>query len=93
MKIIFAAATAFLLGAPAVAQDQPGQQRDARGNVVVNAEPNVPAGVNTVPNVPAGAQVAFTPPNFQTRPATMTYPPCQRGQTDRCTQNEGGRRR
>ncbi len=89
MKIILAAATAFLLGAPAAAQDQPGQQRDARGIPVVNAEPNVPAGVNTVPNVPPGSQVEFTPPNFQTRPATMTYPPCERGQSDRCTQREG----
>lgn len=93
MKVFIAAATALLLGAPAVAQEQPGQQRDSRGIPVTNAEPNVPAGVNIVPNVPAGSQVEFTPANFQTRPATMTYPPCERGQTDRCTQNERGRPR
>ncbi len=90
---LFLAATALLLGAPALAQDQPAQQRDSRGIPVTNAEPNVPEGVNIVPNIPPGSEVRFTPPNFQTRPATLTYPPCDRGQTDRCTQNERGRPR
>jgi hypothetical protein len=87
MKVLFATAAALLLAAPAVAQ-----VRDSRGVPVTNAEPNVPEGVNQTVNVPPGAQVVFSPPPFQTRPATMTYPPCQRGQTDRCTQTyERGR--
>ncbi len=99
MKAIFAAA-ALLVSGTALAQDPPTNdgtpERDARGIPVVNEAPNVPAGVNQTPNIPPGAQVQYAPNQsaaFATRPATATYPPCERGQTDRCTQTyEVGRR-
>lgn len=99
MKAILAAA-ALIVSGTAFAQDVPTNdgtpERDARGIPVINAAPNVPAGVNQTVNVPPGAQVTLVPPSqvFQTRPATAEYPPCTRGQTDRCTQTyEVGRPR
>ena len=96
MKLILAAA-ALLVSGSALAQDTNDgtPERDARGIPVVNEAPNVPAGVNEAPNIPPGAQVQYAPnpAAFATRPATHTYPPCERGQTDRCTQTyEVGRR-
>lgn len=89
MKALLAVAGTLLITGTAVAQDQP--ERDARGIPVVSAEPNVPSGVNQSVTIPAGAQVQYAPAPtqqalFATRPATGTYPPCERGQTDRCTQ-------
>lgn len=91
MKILFAVA-ALAVSGTAFAQDAT-PERDARGIPVVSEEPNVPAGVNQAVAVPQGAQVTLAPPSqfFQTRPATAAYPPCERGQTDRCTQTYEGR--
>ena len=88
MKLLFVAA-ALMVGGTAIAQE-----RDARGIPVVSETPNVPTGANQP--IPAGAGPVVVAPNqaqvFQTRPATETYPPCTRGQTDRCTQTyERGR--
>jgi len=94
MKMILAAAALIASGA-AVAQPAV-TQRDARGIPVVNEEPNVPPGVNQRVDAPAGTTFQYAPNQqamFATRPATATYPPCARGQTDRCTQTyERGRR-
>lgn len=84
MKALLAASALVLLGGTAVAQE-----RDARGNIVESQAPNVPAGVNEVPNAPAGSTFVIAPNQnapFAPRAATATYPPCERGQTDRCTQ-------
>lgn len=84
MKALFAlAATTLLISGGAVAQ-----QRDARGIPVQSEPATPPAGVNEVPTVPPGATVRYAPnpEAFATRPATSEYPPCARGQTDRCTQ-------
>ena len=89
MKLLFVAA-ALMVGGTAVAQE-----RDARGIPVVSESANVPAGANQP--IPAGAtgQVVIAPNQaqvFTPRPATAAYPPCTRGQTDRCTQTyERGR--
>jgi hypothetical protein len=98
MKALFVVA-ALLTSGTAIAQDAATNdgtpERDARGIAVVNDAPNVPAGVNQPVAVPQGAQVTVAPATqfFATRPATAAYPPCERGQTDRCTQTyEGGRR-
>ncbi|HEY0114386.1 MAG TPA: hypothetical protein VGB54_01570 [Allosphingosinicella sp.] len=90
MKLLFVAA-ALVVSGPAFAQDAP--ERDARGIPVVSEEPNVPAGVNQSVTIPPGAQVTVAPASqfFATRPATAAYPPCERGQTDRCTQTYEGR--
>ncbi len=92
MKALLAVATPALAGGTAVAQDQP--ERDARGIPVVSEQPTTPQGVNMTVEVPAGATARYSTDTsaFQARPATATYPPCQRGQTDRCTQTyERGR--
>jgi hypothetical protein len=89
MKLLFVAA-ALLVSGTAIAQE-----RDARGIPVVSDSANVPTGANqplpaghTGPVVPAPNQAQV----FAPRPATGTYPPCTRGQTDRCTQTyERGR--
>ena len=63
-------------------------ERDARGIPVVSQEPNVPAGVNQP--VPDGVRITFTlnqSQYLQMRAATVSYPPCSRGQTDRCVQS------
>jgi hypothetical protein len=88
MKALIAVAALFASGT-AIAQE-----RDARGIPVVSEDPNVPAGVNQSVTIPQGAQVTLANPSqfFQTRPATAAYPPCERGQTDRCTQTYEGRR-
>ena len=89
MKALFAAAILFTSGT-AVAQE-----RDARGIPVMSEEATAPEGTNqTVPATP-GAQVVVANPStyFATRPATSAYPPCARGQTDRCTQTYEGRPR
>ncbi len=90
MKALFAAAILFASGA-AIAQE-----RDSRGIPVMSEEATAPAGTNqTVPTTP-GAQVVLANPSefFATRPSTSAYPPCARGQTDRCTQTyERGARR
>ena len=88
MKLLFVAA-ALMVGGTAIAQE-----RDARGIPVVSETPNVPAGANQ--SLPAGAGPVVVSPNqaqvFLARPATAAYPPCTRGQTDRCTQTyERGR--
>jgi len=88
MKLILVAA-ALMVGGTAIAQE-----RDARGIPVVSETPNTPAGANQP--VPTGPGPVVVAPNqaqvFQTRPATAAYPPCTRGQTDRCTQTyERGR--
>ena len=89
---IFLAVAALTISGPAFAQDVATnagpQQVDARGIPVINDAPNMPAGLNQPVTIPQGAQVTLAPPSqfFQTRPATMTYPPCERGQTDRCVQ-------
>jgi len=93
MKALLAVATLVLASGTALAQDQ-APERDARGIPVVSAEPNVPEGVNQVVNIPPGATVQAAPNQaamFAPRPSTMTYPPCERGQTDRCTQTYEGR--
>jgi hypothetical protein len=84
MKALFAAA---ILVASGTAIAQP-PQRDARGIPVQSAEATAPEGTNQTVNVPAGAQVTLVNPQqfFATRPATGTYPPCARGQTDGCVQ-------
>jgi hypothetical protein len=88
MKLIFVAA-ALMVGGTAIAQE-----RDARGIPVVSETPNVPPGANQ-PLQPGAGPVVPAPNQaevFQTRPATAAYPPCTRGQTDRCTQTyERGR--
>jgi hypothetical protein len=88
MKLLFVAA-ALVVSGTAIAQE-----RDARGIPVVSETPNTPAGANQ-PIPPGGGPVVIAPNQaqvFQTRPATGTYPPCTRGQTDRCTQTyERGR--
>ena len=84
MKLLFAAAIAVLATGTAVAQE-----RDARGIVVQSEPATPPPGVNQPVNIPAGAQVVVNPNQaaaFQTQPATAEYPPCTRGQTDRCVQ-------
>jgi hypothetical protein len=94
MKALLAVATVLLASAPALAQDT-APERDSRGIPVVSAEPNVPEGVNQVVDIPAGATVQAAPNQsamFAARPSTMTYPPCERGQTDRCTQTYEGNR-
>ena len=88
MKLLFVAA-ALLVSGTAIAQE-----RDARGIPVVSDTPNVPAGANQP--VPTGQGQLVPAPNqaqvFASRPATASYPPCTRGQTDRCTQTyERGR--
>ena len=86
MKLLFAAAAVVASGT-AVAQ-----QRDARGIPVVSEQATPPAGVNQP--VPAGDRLVPAPNQaaaFATQPATATYPPCARGQTDRCTQTYEGR--
>jgi hypothetical protein len=90
MKALFAVA-ALAFSGTAIAQETP--ERDARGIPVMSEEPNVPAGVNQSVTIPPGAQVTIAPASqfFQTRPATAAYPPCERGQTDRCTQTYEGR--
>ena len=88
MKLLFVAA-ALVVSGTAVAQ-----QRDARGIVVQSEPATPPAGANQSVSIPAGAQVVPSPNQaavFQTQPATATYPPCARGQTDRCTQTYEGR--
>ena len=88
MKILFVAAT-LLVSGTAIAQ-----QRDARGIVVQSETATPPAGVNQTVAIPQGAQVVPAPNQaaaFTTQPATATYPPCERGQTDRCTQTYEGR--
>lgn len=92
MKALIAAAALVLVSGVAVAQE-----RDARGNIVESQAPNVPTGVNVVPDAPPGSTFRIAPNQtapFQPAPATATYPPCERGQTDRCTQTwEPGSRR
>ena len=87
MKLLFVAA-ALVASGTAIAQE-----RDARGIPVVSEAPNPPAGANQP--VPATGQLVPAPNQqqvFQTRPSTHSYPPCTRGQTDRCTQTyERGR--
>jgi len=86
MKMLLAAA-ALLASGTAIAQ--PATQRDARGIPVENAEPNVPPGVNQRVDAPPGTQFRYAPNQqavFAPRPAATEYPPCQRGQTDRCVQ-------
>jgi hypothetical protein len=86
MKLLFAAA-ALVAGGTAIAQ-----QRDARGIPVTSEQATAPQGANQP--VPAGAQLVPAPNQssvFTTQPATATYPPCERGQTDRCTQTYEGR--
>jgi hypothetical protein len=105
MKALFAAAI-LVVSAPALAQPDPNaqsqpdvatnagpQERDARGIPVINAAPNIPPGVNQTVQAVPGATYQYQPMQMQTRPATMDYPPCTRGQTDRCVQAyEVGRR-
>jgi len=109
MKALFAAAAILAVGAPAFAQPDPRapsqpdvatnagpQERDARGIPVVNAPPTVPEGLNQRVQEQPGATYRYSTDTsaFATRPATTTYPPCQRGQTDRCVQTyERGSRR
>jgi len=88
MKLLFVAA-ALVVSGTAVAQE-----RDARGIPVISETAEAPAGANQP--VPTGAGPVVPSPNqaqvFQTRPSTHSYPPCTRGQTDRCTQTyERGR--
>lgn len=87
MKAVLAAAALVLATGTANAQDQ-APARDARGIPVVSEQANVPAGVNQTVQAPAGATFQYSTDNsaFAARPATATYPPCERGQTDRCTQ-------
>ena len=88
MKLLFVAAALFVSGT-AIAQ-----QRDARGIVVESQTATPPPGVNQPVTITPGAQVVINPNQaaaFQTQPATGTYPPCARGQTDRCTQTYEGR--
>jgi hypothetical protein len=91
MKILFVAAAALIATAPAIAQ-----QRDSRGIPVMSETATPPAGANQSVTIQPGAQVVASPNQqavFQSRPATAEYPPCARGQTDRCTQTyEGGSR-
>jgi hypothetical protein len=96
MKALLAVATLALAAGTAVAQPQTtaAPERDARGIPVISEEPNVPAGVNQTVSAPAGATLTYSTDTsaFAARPSTATYPPCERGQTDRCTQTyEGGR--
>jgi hypothetical protein len=95
MKALFAAAI-LVVSAPALAQPDVAtnagpQERDARGIPVVNEAPNIPPGVNQTVQAVPGATYQYQPMQFQTRPATAEYPPCERGQTDRCTQTYEGR--
>ena len=93
MKAVFAVAALVLATGTAAAQDT-APERDARGIPVVSEEPNVPAGVNRTVTAPAGATFEYSTDTsaFAARPATAAYPPCERGQTDRCTQTYEGRR-
>ena len=88
MKILLVAA-ALIASGTAVAQ-----QRDSRGIPVASETATPPSGANQA--VPAGGQLVPNPNQqavFAPQPATTTYPPCARGQTDRCTQTyEGGSR-
>lgn len=90
MKMLLVAAAMMMVGGTALAQ-----QRDARGIPVASETPNPPPGANQP--TPAGDRLVPAPNQaevFQTRPATASYPPCTRGQTDRCTQTyERGRGR
>lgn len=88
--LAFAAAATLFTGA---AHAQP---RDSRGIPVVSEPATPPPGVNNFPTIPPGIRVEYIQSTdvFATRPATMTYPPCERGQTDRCVQTyERGTRR
>jgi hypothetical protein len=88
MKALLAAAALVLVGGTAVAQPEE-PRRDARGIPVQSEPATPPPGVGSSP-APAADQQA----PFATRPATTTYPPCTRGQTDRCVQTyERGSRR
>ena len=98
MKALLALATLALatgtaLAQPAAAPATP-PERDARGIAVISEEANVPAGVNQTVSAPAGATFQYSTDNsaFAARPATATYPPCERGQTDRCVQTYEGNR-
>jgi hypothetical protein len=86
MKAVLAVAALTLAGGTALAQTQPA--RDARGIPVVSEQANVPAGVNQTVTAPAGSTFQYSTDTsaFAARPATAAYPPCERGQTDRCTQ-------
>ncbi len=94
MKALFAAATLALATGTAVAQPAAAPARDARGIPVISEEANVPAGVNQTVSAPAGATFQYSTDNsaFAARPASATYPPCERGQTDRCVQAYEGNR-
>ena len=97
MKALLAVATLALAAGTAVAQPQTtttAPERDARGIPVVSEQPNVPAGVNQTVSAPAGATLTYSTDTsaFAARPSTATYPPCERGQTDRCTQTYEGTR-
>jgi hypothetical protein len=93
MKAVLAVATLALASGTAFAQ-QPAPARDARGIPVVSEQPTVPTGVNQTVTAPPGATFQYSTDTsaFAARPATATYPPCERGQTDRCTQTYEGRR-
>src|SRR5690349_8443495 len=81
MKLLIAAAVVVASGTAFA------QERDARGIPVVSEQATPPAGANQAP--PAGANLVPAPNQaavFAPQPATATYPPCARGQTDRCTQ-------
>lgn len=84
-KLLFAAAAATLVaGGTAIAQE-----RDARGIPVVSDPATPPAGANQPVTAPAGVQLVPSPNQqavFTPQPATETYPPCTRGQTDNCVQ-------
>jgi hypothetical protein len=95
MKALLAVATLALAAGTAVAQPQTNApERDSRGIPVVSEEANVPAGVNQAVTAPAGTTFQYSTDTsaFAARPSTATYPPCERGQTDRCTQTYEGNR-
>jgi hypothetical protein len=93
MKALLAVATLALASGAAIAQPTK-PERDARGIPVVSEQPNVPPGVNQTVAATPGATYQYSTDTsaFAARPATATYPPCERGQTDRCTQTYEGRR-